>query len=63
MSEFAPPWSNPRMTKAQVRKYIKELEEKRKKAKEELEKYEKSWELEKEKEKLKEIEDMLEDVF
>lgn len=44
MSEFAPAWSNPKMTKAQVRKYIRDMEEARKKAQEKLEKAKKSWE-------------------
>ena len=44
MSEFAPPWSNARMTKAQVRKYIKDLEEKRRLAKQKLEEAKARWE-------------------
>lgn len=47
MSEFAPAWSNPKMTKAQVRKYIRDLEEARKKAQEKLERAKKSGELDK----------------
>lgn len=38
MSEFAPAGRTPKMTKAQVRKYIAELEQKRLKAQLELEK-------------------------
>lgn len=47
MSEFAPAWSNPKMTKAQVRKYIRDMEEARKKAQEKLERAKKSGELDK----------------
>ena len=38
MWEFAPVWWQTKMTKSQVRKYIKDMEERRKKAQEELEK-------------------------
>lgn len=38
MAEFAPNSSKPRMTQAQVRRYIKEMEEKRHLAQLELEK-------------------------
>ncbi len=62
MSEFAPPWRKVKMTKAQVKKYIKDLEEKRKIAQAKLEKAQKSWEFDKEKKELKEIEDLLEDL-
>ena len=44
MAESAPAWSNPKMTKAQVRKYIRVLEEAREKARIKLEKAQKSWE-------------------
>jgi hypothetical protein len=37
MSEFAPVGGKPKMTKSQVKKYIKEMEDKREKAKLELE--------------------------
>lgn len=45
MSEFAPSGWIPKMTRSQVRKYIKEMEEKRTKAKLELEKARLAWEL------------------
>ncbi len=38
MGEFAPAWWIPKMTKSQVRRYIKEMENKRAKAQLELEK-------------------------
>jgi len=63
MTEFAPPWRNPRMTKSQVRKYIREMEEKRKKAQKELEKAKSSWELKKQEEELKELDKKLDDFF
>lgn len=46
MSEFAPAGSNPKMTKAQVRKYIRDLEEARERARIKLENARKSWEFE-----------------
>lgn len=45
MSEFAPGWWIPKMTKWQVRRYIKDMEEKRTKAQLELEKARLNWEL------------------
>jgi len=36
MSEHAPAWSNPRMTKAQIRKYIREMKAAQESAKEKL---------------------------
>lgn len=61
-SEFAPGWSKPRMTRAQVRKYLKDMEELRKKAKKKLEEYENSWELEKEEKELEKLEKELENL-
>lgn len=61
-SEFAPGWSKPRMTQAQVRKYLKEMEILRKNAQKKLEEYEKSWELEKEEEELRKLEKELENL-
>jgi len=62
MSEFAPAWRKVKMTKSQVKKYIKDLEEKRKIAQARLDEAKKSWEFEKENQELKEIEDLLEDL-
>jgi len=62
MSEFAPPWNWARMTAAQVRKYIKDLEEKRHIAKEKLEKAKASWEFDKDEEELKRLEKALDDI-
>jgi len=62
MSEFAPPWRKVKMTKSQVKKYIKDLEEKRKIAQAKLDEAKKSWEFAKEDQELKEIEDLLEDL-
>ena len=36
MSEFAPAWSNPRMTKAQMRKYLHDMKAAQEAAKEKL---------------------------
>ena len=62
MSEFAPAWSNPKMTKAQVRKYIRDLEEAREKARLKLEKAQSSWELDKEKKELENLEKELDNL-
>ncbi len=62
MSEFAPPWRKVKMTKSQVKKYIKDLEEKRKIAQAKLDAAKKSWEFDKERQELKEIENLLEDL-
>ncbi|MDD2907801.1 MAG: hypothetical protein PHH98_04115 [Candidatus Gracilibacteria bacterium] len=48
MTEFAPAGSTPRMTKAQVRKYIKDMEEARKLAQQKLDEAKDSGELAKE---------------
>lgn len=45
MSEFAPTGRQPKMTRSQVRKYLREIEEKRTKAQLELEKARLAWEL------------------
>jgi len=62
MSEFTPPWRWARMTKAQVKKYIKDLEEKRRIAREKLEEARKSWEWAKEQKDVEELEELLEDL-
>jgi len=62
MSEFAPAWSNPKMTKAQVRKYIRDLEEARERARIKLEKAQNSWELDKEKKELENLEKELDNL-
>ncbi len=62
MTEFAPAWSNPKMTKAQVRKYIKDMELAREEAKKRLEKAQKYWELDKEKKELENLEKELDNL-
>lgn len=63
MSEFAPAGRTPKMTKSQVRRYINEMEEKRKKAKEELEKMQKEDSPNASESELKKIENELDDLF
>ena len=48
MSEFAPAWSNARMTKSQVKKYIKDMKKAEELAKQKLEEAKANWEFEKE---------------
>ena len=62
MPEYTPPWKKVRMTKAQIKKYIKDLEEKRKIARQKLEEAKKSWAFEKEKEELQNIENLIDDL-
>ena len=62
MSEFTPPGRKARMTKSQVRKYIKDLEEKRRLAREKLEKAKKSWEWAKEEKEVEKLENIIDDL-
>jgi len=62
MSEFAPPWSNARMTKAQVRKYIRDMKEAEKIAKQKLEEAKANWEFEKEEAEVARLEKELENL-
>ncbi len=62
MSEFAPPWQWARMTKSQVKKYIKDLEEKRRIAKAKLDAAIAAWEFDKDEEELKRLEKALDNI-
>ncbi|MDP5038836.1 MAG: hypothetical protein NWP80_00120 [Candidatus Gracilibacteria bacterium] len=62
MSEFTPVGKNPKMTKSQIRKYQKEMEEKRRIAQIELEKAKLKGEFSNE-EELKNLEEKLDDIF
>ncbi len=62
MSEFAPPWSNVKMTKAQVKKYIKDMKKAQAVAQAKLDEAKASWELKKEKEELNKLEKKLEEI-
>ena len=62
MSEFAPAWSNARMTKAQVRKYVADMKEAERLAKLKLEEAEKNWEFEKEAAEVARLEKELENL-
>ncbi len=61
-SEFTPPSQWARMTKAQVRKYIRDMKKKQEEAKKKLKEYEASWELEKDKEEIARLEKELENL-
>lgn len=61
-SEFTPPGQWAKMTKAQVRKYIRDMKKKQKKAKKKLKEFENSWELEKEQKEVEALEKMLENL-
>ena len=62
MSEFTPPTRWARMTKSQVKRYIKDLEEKRKKAQEKLDKAKKSKDWQKKKDDLENFENILDEL-
>ncbi len=62
MNEFAPAWSNPKMTKAQVKKYIKNMKEKQEEARKKIEEAEKSWEFKKEQDQLEELENKIDNL-
>lgn len=62
MNELAPKWSNPKMTKSQVRKYIKDMKKKQEEAKKKLEEANLSWEMEKEKQEIIELEKKLDNL-
>lgn len=62
MSEIAPTGSNPRMTKAQVRKYVRDMKQAQEDAKKRLEKAETSWDLAQEKKELEHLENLLDDL-
>jgi len=62
MWEFAPGWTKARMTKSQVKKYLKDMEKAKKLAEEKLRKAQNSWELEKEKREIEELEKELDNL-
>ena len=62
MSEFAPWWSNAKMTKAQVKKYINDMKIAQIMAEEKLRQAKENWEFEKEENELKELEKKLENL-
>jgi len=62
MSEFTPPWSNVKMTKAQVKKYIKDIKKAQKIAQKKLEKAKTNWDFDKEKQELEKIENKIDNL-
>lgn len=63
MSEFAPPWGKPKMTRAQVKAYIANMKKAQIIAKAKLEQAKINWEFQKEEEELAQIEKQLDDYF
>jgi len=61
-SELSPGWWNARMTKAQMRKYLKQAEEARILAAEKLKEAEASWEFAAEEKELKDLEKKLDNL-
>ena len=62
MSEFAPAWSNARMTKSQVKKYIKDMKKAEELAKQKLEEAKINWEFDKEAAEVARLEKELENL-
>jgi len=62
MSEFAPGWSNARMTKSQVKKYIRDMKKAEELAKEKLEEAKNNWEFDKEAAEIAKLEKELENL-
>lgn len=62
MSELAPWWTNAHMTNAQIRKYIKDMKNAEKIAKQKLKEAEANWEFEKDEFELKELEKKLDNL-
>lgn len=62
MSELTPPWKWARMTAAQVKSYIKDLEQKRKIAQDKLDKARASWELDTDPKELERLEKALDEI-
>lgn len=60
MTEFAPAWSNPRMTKAQMRKYLRDMKAAQEDAKKKLDPDKEQAEKHHE---IKKLEDQLDDIF
>lgn len=61
--EFAPGWSKPKMTKAQVRKYIQDMEKARELAQKKLEEAEKNKDVKKDQKELSRLEDKLDEIL
>jgi len=62
MSEFTPTWRKIKMSKSQVKKYIQDLEEKRKAAQAKLDAAKKSPEWEKEENEIAKLEDLVDNI-
>ena len=63
MSEFTPPWSNVRMTKAQIKKYIQDMKKAQALAQAKLDEAKANWEEEKDKKELSKLEKKLDESF
>lgn len=59
-SEFAPTWSNPRMTKAQIRKYVRDMQAVQEQAKKKLDPEKEQAEKH---EEIKKLENKIDEVF
>jgi len=62
MSEFSPPWSGARMTKSQVRKYVKDMKKAQALAQAKLYEAKANWEFDKDEVELAELEKKLDDI-
>ncbi len=59
-SEFAPAWSNPRMTQAQIRKYVRDMKAAQEQAKKQLDPQKEQSEKHQD---MKHLEDQLDEAF
>lgn len=59
MSELAPMWSKARMTKSQVKQYIKDMKKAQKIAEDKIKKAKDNWEFDKDKNEIEKLENLL----
>ncbi len=62
MSEFAPPSRKVKVTKSQMKKYVKDIEEQKNKAKKKIDQAKKSGEFDKEEKDLEKLENLIDDL-
>lgn len=65
MSEYSPPSRKVRMTKSQMKKYLRDMKKSRELAQEKLDEAKQSWEFYKEEKEVEKLEDILnnDDIF
>lgn len=61
--ELIPSWWKPKMTRSQVKKYIKNMKQAQKIAKEKIKKMKEAWDLEQSDEEIKKLENQIDEAF